>query len=222
MSDYTPVNNFSVKDDLPSGSAAKKIMGADWDDEFAAIVMAITSKYDDTDIANQATAEAGSSNTTLITPLRLSQYLTASRVGRLAAALKDFSIVRTTGAAASGTLSTGSLSAGTLYEYTAVFPITRDSGSSVTLDLTLNASGYSGSHYLASPQHGATGGLNNPVGIQGTSSLGYVTSSATDLLKVRGLVYGVTAGGIIRLNFNAGANATVGASAYLAYRRLAS
>jgi hypothetical protein len=74
MTDYTQTANFTAKDQLPSGTGGQKlVMGADWDVEFAAIVAAITSKYDSTDIASQATAEAGTDNTTLLTPLRVAQ-----------------------------------------------------------------------------------------------------------------------------------------------------
>ena len=48
MSNYTQITNFTAKDSLPSGNAAKKVKGVDFDGEFAAISTAITSKADKT------------------------------------------------------------------------------------------------------------------------------------------------------------------------------
>lgn len=48
MSNYTQITNFTAKDSLPSGNAAKKVKGVDFDGEFAAISTAITSKVDKT------------------------------------------------------------------------------------------------------------------------------------------------------------------------------
>ena len=75
MSDYTPTTDFSPKDALPTNDPNKLVLGAELDTEFDAIQTAIATKYDVTDIATQAQAEAGVSNSVLITPLRLSQYL---------------------------------------------------------------------------------------------------------------------------------------------------
>lgn len=47
MSNYTPVNDYSVKDALVSGDPNKVIKGSDIDDETAAIQTAIASKADD-------------------------------------------------------------------------------------------------------------------------------------------------------------------------------
>jgi hypothetical protein len=46
MSNYTQITNFTAKDSLPAGNAAKKVKGVDFDGEFAAISTAITSKAD--------------------------------------------------------------------------------------------------------------------------------------------------------------------------------
>ena len=46
MSNYTQITNFTAKDSLASGNAAKKVKGVDFDGEFAAISTAITSKAD--------------------------------------------------------------------------------------------------------------------------------------------------------------------------------
>ena len=48
MSNYTQITNFTAKDSLASGNAAKKVKGVDFDGEFAAISTAITSKADKT------------------------------------------------------------------------------------------------------------------------------------------------------------------------------
>lgn len=72
MTDYTKVNNFTAKDDLPSGDSEKDVLGADWDDEFAAIATAILSKYESADLASAAEAAAGVAST-LMTPLRMTQ-----------------------------------------------------------------------------------------------------------------------------------------------------
>lgn len=75
MSDYTPTTTFENKDDLTTGDPDKIILGEDLDVEFAAIQVAIATKYDSADLATQAQAEAGSSNAVLMTPLRVTQLL---------------------------------------------------------------------------------------------------------------------------------------------------
>ena len=76
MSDYTKATNFTAKDQLPAGSGgAKLILGADWDLENAAVQTAVATKYDSTDLSDQSTAEAGTDNTVLMTPLRTVQYV---------------------------------------------------------------------------------------------------------------------------------------------------
>jgi hypothetical protein len=77
MSDYNQVNNYTVKDALPSGDPEKVINGSDIDAELSAISAAITSKINNTDIANQVEAEAGTNNTKVMTPLRSEQHVTA-------------------------------------------------------------------------------------------------------------------------------------------------
>ena len=44
MSNYTKTTNFTAKDTLPTGNAAKIIKGADFDTEFDALVTAVASK----------------------------------------------------------------------------------------------------------------------------------------------------------------------------------
>ena len=44
MSNYTKTTNFTAKDTLPTGNAAKIIKGADFDIEFDALVTAVASK----------------------------------------------------------------------------------------------------------------------------------------------------------------------------------
>ena len=65
------------------------ILGSELELEFDAIAVAVASKYDSSDIASQAQAEAGSSNTVLITPLRMAQYLAGAGGGSGAGMLFD-------------------------------------------------------------------------------------------------------------------------------------
>lgn len=74
MADYSQVNDYSDKDALATGNPLKLIKGSDVDAEFSAIATAISSKYDSTDIATAAEAQAGVSNTVIITPARLTAW----------------------------------------------------------------------------------------------------------------------------------------------------
>lgn len=74
MSEYTPVNDFSAKDSLTTGDPEKVILGADMDAETAAIQTAMVTKYDSSDLASQAQAEAESSNVVLMTPGRVANW----------------------------------------------------------------------------------------------------------------------------------------------------
>lgn len=78
MSDYTQITDFSAKDALTSGDPEKIIYGADIDAEFAAIVTAIATKYDSTDLASTAQAQAETLNTVLITPSTLGDWSDAN------------------------------------------------------------------------------------------------------------------------------------------------
>lgn len=76
MSDYARANtggatHFTDKDALSSGDSNKVIVGADYDAEYQAIVTAVATKYDVTDLASEVVAEALTSNAHLLTPLRL-------------------------------------------------------------------------------------------------------------------------------------------------------
>ena len=74
MSNYTPVTNFTAKDAMPSGTAAKKVKGVDFDGEFNAISLMSTEKADiasptftgivTAPIATLTTITAGSINAT--------------------------------------------------------------------------------------------------------------------------------------------------------------
>lgn len=75
MSDYTQVTLFAPKDALSSGNPLKKIKGAEFDPEFAAIATAIGTKYDSADIASDAEAAALTSDVKLITPDKLAHAL---------------------------------------------------------------------------------------------------------------------------------------------------
>lgn len=74
MSDYTQITDFSAKDALTAGDPNKLVKGSDLDGELAAIQTAIATKYDSADLASQAQAEAGTNNTTLMTPLRTENW----------------------------------------------------------------------------------------------------------------------------------------------------
>ena len=78
MADYTQSIDFSAKDALASGNANKVAKGADIDTELSLISTAIATKYDSADLASQAQAEAETSNTVLMTPLRVSQWADAN------------------------------------------------------------------------------------------------------------------------------------------------
>lgn len=81
MSDYTVTTDFSAKDSLPANDPEKDILGADFDVEFDAIAVAIATKLDLDDRATQAQAEAGTNNTTWMTPLRVSQAIAGAGAG---------------------------------------------------------------------------------------------------------------------------------------------
>jgi hypothetical protein len=74
MSDYSKTVDFAAKDGLATGQAAKVIKGTEIDTEFNNIATANATKYDSGDLATQAGAEAGTNNTTLMTPLRTEQW----------------------------------------------------------------------------------------------------------------------------------------------------
>lgn len=74
MSDYAKTTNFTAKDSLTTGDPEKLILGADFDTEFNAIATAIATKYDTSDLASQAEAEAGTSSSKLMTPERTEQW----------------------------------------------------------------------------------------------------------------------------------------------------
>lgn len=78
MSDYTKTTNFTAKDGLSSGNALKVIKGSYFDTEFDNIVTAVATKYDSTNIASTAQAEALASDAVLITPSGLNDVLVAN------------------------------------------------------------------------------------------------------------------------------------------------
>lgn len=78
MTDYAKITDFTAKDALASGNPAKVVKGVDIDAELAAISVAILSKFDSADLATQAEAEAGTDNTKVMTPLRVSQQVAAA------------------------------------------------------------------------------------------------------------------------------------------------
>ena len=82
MSDYARAGSggathFGDKDDLNTGNADKVIVGSQFDDEYNAILTAVNSKYDSTNLASQVQAESGTNPTALMTPLRAEQHVVA-------------------------------------------------------------------------------------------------------------------------------------------------
>ena len=72
MSNYTKTTNFTAKDTLPTGNAAKIIKGTDFDTEFNALVVAVASK------ANSASPTF--TGTVTIPTLTVSGTLTAGTI----------------------------------------------------------------------------------------------------------------------------------------------
>jgi len=72
MSNYTKTTNFTAKDTLPTGNAAKIIKGTDFDTEFDALVVAVASK------ANSASPTF--TGTVTIPILNVSGILTAGTI----------------------------------------------------------------------------------------------------------------------------------------------
>lgn len=89
MTNYTKNVDYAAKDALASADANKIIYGTELDAEFAEIQIAIATKYQSSDIATQAQAEAGASNAVLMTPLRVSQYLAGAGGGSGAGIVGD-------------------------------------------------------------------------------------------------------------------------------------
>lgn len=83
MADYARANSggtthFGDKDALTSGDADKVIVGSQFDTEFNAIVTAVASKLDTSDLSTQIQAEALTLDTVLITPHTLNDVLVAN------------------------------------------------------------------------------------------------------------------------------------------------
>lgn len=75
MSDYTQVTFFAPKDELATGNPSKLIKGSEVDPELSSIATAIATKFDTGDVADDATAAALVSTSTLISPARLKYAL---------------------------------------------------------------------------------------------------------------------------------------------------
>lgn len=78
MSDYSLQATWSTKDALATGQALKAISATELGTEFSAIATAVATKYDSDDIADTATAQALTSNITLISPSGLNDVLGAN------------------------------------------------------------------------------------------------------------------------------------------------
>ncbi len=78
MSDYVQITSFGPKDSLASGNPSKLAKGVEIDAELAAIIVAITSKFDADDVATLAEAQAETLDTKVITPLQLGNWSEAN------------------------------------------------------------------------------------------------------------------------------------------------
>lgn len=78
MSDYTKTTSFGPKDSLATGDSNKLVVGAQFDTEFDDIATAVATKYDNTNLATEAQAQAGVavSPEVLMTPLRAEDHIT--------------------------------------------------------------------------------------------------------------------------------------------------
>ena len=74
MSDYNVIIDYAPKDALNTGDPDKLILGTELAAEFTAIATAIATKFDSTDFATQAQAEAAASTTTVLSPGRLANW----------------------------------------------------------------------------------------------------------------------------------------------------
>lgn len=201
MTDYTKTTNFASKDDLPAGAAAKEIVGLEWDDELAAISTAIASKYDSTDLADQSTAEAGTSNTTLVTPLRTMQELLALKTSRLSATFDakvtkaqlgvDTTVVL---GAAEGSLFTISVPAAGLYMYDVYLRFSTQA----EWHLRPVFSGTATAHAVSLYGQAAAGGVDKASGFpqSGTSESVVATLLSSAVAGLRGVLLCTTAGTI--------------------------
>jgi hypothetical protein len=193
MTDYVQANNFTSKDDLPAGTGGeKRVMGFDWDEEFALIITAITSKYDSTDLSDQSTAQAGTSNTVLETPLRAAQTIASAGFNNLADREDNWTVSRLT---ADSVLTTSFatifndivFSAAGVYEVMIFLAFTGSGsgeilGVKVTLDTT--PQGFA----LAFDHSGGAGGFNTPASAaSGTAVQVSIASNGAGTLFCRGV-----------------------------------
>lgn len=74
MSDYTKATDFTTKDGLASGTAAKLIKGSEFDTEFDAVAVAVATKHDVNDFASQAQAEAETATGVVLNPKSLAHW----------------------------------------------------------------------------------------------------------------------------------------------------
>ncbi len=71
MADYTKTTDFAAKDGYASGNPSKAVVGTEIDDEFNNIATAVATKYDSTNVADTATAQAMLDDLTIITPAKV-------------------------------------------------------------------------------------------------------------------------------------------------------
>lgn len=119
MAQYTQTTFFGPKDSLTTGDPSKKILGTEFDVEFADIANAVNTNFGSDDVANAAQSKALTLNNVLITPQQLREALEgptqtldavvdslAVRTTDLTVALGDLA-VSTGSATVAGTLTAG-------------------------------------------------------------------------------------------------------------------
>ena len=162
MSDYNKAVDFAAKDALSSGNPSKVIVGTEIDDELNALSVAISTKYDSTDLADQSTAEGGTSNTKLSTPLSVAQYVAAYMAAYVAG-------VGITGGTIDGTVIGGSTpAAGAFTTVSASGTITGNVTGNLTGDVTGDITGNVTGNVTGDVTGDVTGNLTGDV--TGTSS----------------------------------------------------
>lgn len=232
MSDYTQITNFTAKDDMPPGTVAKKILGSEWDAEFNAIVTAIASKYDDTDVADQSTAEAGASDSVLISALRAAQAAAAARITRQSMTHDSYVTKAMLGvnttipfAGAEQVLWTIAVPAAGLYMYDIHMPMVEPDGE---FSMRPTFSGTVLAHYLSIFGLPGLGGTDKASTVDpelsAVTNIVVMSMNSTDSMRLRGCLYCSTSG---TLSIRARAvidgfptDPIVHSSAYVALRRL--
>lgn len=194
MSDYTQVNDYSAKDDLPPNTGGEKIiMGADWDEDFAAISTAIATKYDSADLASQAEAEAGAAST-LLTPLRTLQFGNAMGLRPLSQLQNNWNIHRLGVSTVTQTTYTTFFDADAVAagwnDFEIIIPYLRG-GTGTILSIMMSLAVAPLYFFAAIDDPNSSGGFASLVTVGDLSNpeLSISTTVASDTIRVRGTFY---------------------------------